>query len=249
MIVSDAGGTRAPKGLSRARFSSQVDDYFLCKVCAEVAVAPVECRSCESVVCSACIEGVSACTVCSRDMASRDIARFAKKVYEGFVLTCKNHPNCQFAGSISKILAHETDCEYTLGTCENVLCGRSFFVKDAYKSEGCLCSVGCFEVKQLESSIGSLSKEELLVKFHDILASMRAEVYRQREAELRPAREEACEKLDMEVKFWNNDRIEVEKEIAERRQRWHSGKWSISAKWWTCCQSEEVLSIGCKSLL
>lgn len=208
---------------------------------------PTECSACESVMCTLCLEGIAACPVCKGDLVLRDIARFGKKVYAAFVLNCRNQENgCTAQASVSDILQHEQTCEYSLATCHNSLCSNTFYLKNAYNDQ--MCSSTCFEVNHLETNFACLTKQQILQRLHDILNAMRADVLTEMKAQLEPELNAVNMQLAEIQSFWRTQRLDLEREIDERRHHWHSGKWSTSSKWWSCCHSEETCSIGCKAL-
>jgi len=235
-------------GISRIRFLTEVDDYFLCKVCEGVAVLPTECSACESVMCSLCAKEVTSCPICRRELALRDIARFGKKVYAAFLLTCRNQGSgCTEQGCVADILQHERICQYSLVVCQNSLCSSTFHIKDAYRDQ--MCSSTCYEVKLFESHLASLTQEEILQRLQGLLSAMRTDVLAELQAKLEPELAAVNQQLAEVESFWQTQRPEMERELEARRHHWHSGKWSTSAKWWSCCHSEDTCSVGCKGSL
>ena len=160
--------TNYPPVFTKNRFTSKVADHFICKICENVVKSPLECQSCENLLCKECIDITSSCPFGCDTFKCKPIAKFAANVYLALTLDCKNKPfGCPYSGTIKNILQHEDNCLYVIVQCENSLCDRFILKKDKTKEDGnpLLCSEVCENLIRFSLLIDENNQFESLQNF------------------------------------------------------------------------------------
>lgn len=138
------------------RFESQIDRYFFCVDCDNVSILPLECASCESLLCTDCaqelIESSKPCPYCKTDLQIRKTSVYALNIYSAYMLSCSYKSNgCIYRGNVENMLGHEASCEYAIFTCSSPLCGKECLLRDKYSSNPLVCSDICGKVVEFET--------------------------------------------------------------------------------------------------
>ena len=232
------------------RFTSQVPEHFICLLCKNVVQDPQECESCESLLCFLCISNNSNCP-CSHSKFKRP-SKFALKIYETLHLTCINQSfGCNFIGSIPNMQHHEQVCSFQVVQCDNSLCDQLIIKNCENNNEShevpLLCSEICENTIKFSIILDETDKFSTIENFK--------------------AFNERCKRLvELEVNEKMNDMIKkveefrrknevcrklkdrMRKEILARTSFCHPGKWNVKSLKWTCCNINEIASIGCKQI-
>jgi hypothetical protein len=97
------------------------NDVFLCGLCNELSLDPLECPDCGTIVCSRC-SGPQPCPNCKKVFAP--LSKAILKMYNDIEVKCSK-PSCGKFFPASGILAHENTCFKT--ECANIKhCGKTF---------------------------------------------------------------------------------------------------------------------------
>jgi hypothetical protein len=237
-----------PPTLLRSRFTSKVPDHFICKICANVVDHPLECISCENLLCKICIETTDNCPFGCETFKSKPIAKFAQNVYQSLYIDCKNKPfGCSFNTTVKNIFSHEETCLYVITQCENPFCDRFILKKDRMKDPGepLLCSEICENVLRFSLIIDENNKFETLQNFTALSERCKKLI----EYEVKSEMQDKYKKIEERRKIVENykkRKEKTEKDIIAWKNYQHPGKWNIRTSKWTCCGYSEIYTIGCK---
>lgn len=240
----------AAGGLDLSRFPHEVDAHFLCAVCTRVVLSPVECVSCEYLLCHSCFLHASVCPHCRQEIAITRPSLFARKVYTQLQVQCKYRENgCEVVTTIPLLQAHEEECMYVVVRCQSPICTNRFMKKERMGEKGdpLVCSVLCKTVVQFKEVLETQNQLNTLRQFFRYLNDARTLVEAQVQEEMTPLHQEMDRKL-AEVREFYASREALLRELEERKWHYHPGKWNASTNVWTCCNETEKVEIGCRKL-
>lgn len=117
-----------PKKIEKAQF-------FACAICAMVVKEPTECRSCQSLFCSACIQpwrakNRSCPKKCkgNEDVEFGAVHRFVAQELNDMAFKCRNE-HCKLSHKYSEAIFHLSNCELLLQPC-SLGCGLGILGAD-----------------------------------------------------------------------------------------------------------------------
>ena len=230
------------------RFLSEVDDHFLCPICSHVVNPPSECEHCQILICSGCLPTSQVCPGGDHLLSVHDISRFPKKIYESLQLRCVNADSgCTVTGGVRGILSHEADCEFTRLKCASPACEVTFIKREKGIGPGepLVCSELCMKVWTFGEAMSQKNDLELLGELYTCIMSTKSLVEEEVKSSLKPALEELSA-LERDNQAFEKLSDGIKQELEERRHKHHIGKWN--SRQWTCCLSDQILSIGCREL-
>ncbi|CAG9326712.1 unnamed protein product [Blepharisma stoltei] len=236
-------------GLEKSRFISHVDDHFICKICSYVVTNPVECESCENLVCKNCWINNGRCPHECEEFSTKKLAKYAASVYSNFNLWCKNHAlGCAFSGIIPDVLAHEIDCLYIFVKCQNPLCQNDLLKADKYQGPNSLlvCSDVCKHIVEFHQE-NFEDPLEVLKNFSFHLE----EAKKIMEIEIREEMNEQIQKIakkNKQISEASYEKERLEEKIQKRLSYYHSGRWNVNSRLWSCCGNTNKYSNGCREI-
>ena len=235
-------------GFDLGRLEGQVDDHFICQVCAKVVRTPTECSLCEHLFCSACVTSV--CPFCNETFSAKPVALFAFKAYNRIQLRCSNQTNgCEQVCALVQLEEHEKECEYVIVHCASPICTNTFMKKEKPLEDGVprVCSVVCKTVVQFKAVLETKDQTEVLKYFHQFLTEAKDLVEKQVRGDLAPMQQDIDQKLQ-EAREYSRARDLLVTELEERKWKYHPGKWNGSVSLWTCCSLSDKFALGCRRL-
>lgn len=233
-------------GFEIGRFTTDVDDFFVCKACSSIVQQPVECAKCEHLQCKEC---GAKCVYCGCEQLKIP-AKFVRLMYGKLHLRCGYSSNgCDIEGSVSEVEGHEPNCLHVLIECDSPICNR--FILKSNRKEGPLgtwvCSRLCSSVIAFKNSLSSSKENELLEMLKNAVLSSKEELMEQVLEEIKP-RQQELDNRELEIKRAEQEINELKQELFARRYMHHPGKWNYSQKKWTCCGNDDKAGIGCFKL-
>ncbi|CAG9315064.1 unnamed protein product [Blepharisma stoltei] len=236
-------------GLDKSRFISQVDEHFICKLCSYVVRDPVECDCCENLICQDCWFNFGHCPHGCSEFATKKLAKYAASVYSNFTLKCKNHIlGCPYSGPISKILSHEEDCLYVFIKCQNPLCEKQLLKAEKYEDPDSLlvCCDTCRHIVEFSNE-----------NFEDPIDVLKSFAYHLDEAkkiieaEIQEKMKEKIQKIAKDKKLIteaNSENERLQEKIHKRISFYHSGRWNVNSRLWSCCGNTNKYANGCREI-
>ncbi|CAG9314192.1 unnamed protein product [Blepharisma stoltei] len=234
----------ALSGLHPALFLTDVDEYFICRICYFVVRTPLACTACENLYCKECAEKYirirgKICKYCKAELNLLELRKFPLKIYSQFTLFCENYNHgCRFEGSIEEIRAHIQECEFSLIHCSNPLCTKEFLLKDCTFLDLRVCSLKCNEAVQFWNILGKQNKIDYIKFFWQCLDAYKTKLQNSIEEESKDLAETGDEKL----KQIQEETEKLRQQLYEVKHLIHNGKLVHSV--WTCCKQEKY-SQGC----
>lgn len=237
-------------GLALSRFVSEVDDHFVCKVCKLVVRSPVECVSCQRLMCGLCGKIGGKCGYCQEELVTKTPALYARKIYSKLQLHCVNSANgCEAVLPLSSLQAHEADCIYVLVPCASPICVNTFLKKDNQNDpdQPLVCSILCKTVIQFKEVLETKDQNDVHKQFHAFLTQAKTLIECQVKADFSPMQQE-IEAKAAKVKELAQKREELTQELEERKWKYHPGKWNGELSLWSCCSCADKFAVGCRKL-
>lgn len=240
--------TNYPSVLNKTRFTIKVPEHFTCKLCGNIVKDPVECESCENLLCKSCKDSSNECPWGCEVFKFKPLAKFAANVYLALTLECKNKPfGCPFVGSIKTMQSHEDNCLYVISQCENSLCDRYILKKDRVKEAGVplLCSEVCESMIRFSLMIDEKNVLETLQHFSGLSERCKKLIEYDVKAEMQD-KYKKIEENKRESALFKKRKEKMEKDMQTWLNCYHPGKWNLRTSKWTCCGTHELLTVGCK---
>ena len=123
-------------GYDTERFTSGLNEEFICAICQEVLEDPMECGTCQTSFCSACInlwltKNKSCPNRCELNFDR--CHKFLRSVLENLILTCSNKPEgCLELVKLGDLKRHESsECNYRKVSCSNQGCTVQYLLCEA----------------------------------------------------------------------------------------------------------------------
>ena len=241
-----------PSVFAKNRFTCRVPDHFICRICSNIVKNPLECYYCENLLCTECKNGITLCPFGCETLKFKPIAKFAANVYLEMTLDCKNKPfGCTFSNSIRNILIHEETCPFVLVKCENSLCDRLIMKKEKEKLKPgtpLLCSEICENLIKFLLLIDEDNKIETLQSFNSLSTRSKNIIEYEVKVEMH-AKYKKIEEKRAEAEAFQKKKDRICKDIENWKNSHHPGKWNIRTNKWSCCGSNEVITLGCKYIV
>ncbi|OMJ75129.1 hypothetical protein SteCoe_25786 [Stentor coeruleus] len=242
--------TNFPPIFYRSRFTCKVAEHFICKICSNVVKNPVECISCENLLCKECASATPKCPFGCDTFKHKSIAKFAANMYFALTLECKNKPfGCSYSGNIKNVISHEDNYQFVVTQCENSLCDRFILKKDKTREPGTplLCSEICENLIKFSLMIDEENKFDTLQNFMALTERCKKLIEYEVKAQMQ-SKYKKIEESKRETESLRKRKEKVEKDLNSWQNAQHPGKWNIRTNKWTCCGSQEIIMIGCKQL-
>lgn len=241
--------TNRISGFERSRFTSKIDDHFVCKLCTNVVKNPIECENCENLICKDCSISINSCPYDCQQFSIKKVARFALKIYSKFHLKCKNFTlGCNFSGLISEVVSHEEECLYVFVRCQNPLCEKELLKADKFEGLDSLlvCSDICWHIVKLNDENYD-DPLELLRSFSTRLEEAKLVIEAEVKIEMKSSID-AINKKKAQIYKASNEKEKLNEKIHKRQSYYHSGRWNVNSRLWSCCGNINKYIIGCKEV-
>lgn len=210
--------------ISLERFTCHVDDYFVCFVCQNIVIDPLECSNCETLACKNCIQSLNNCSACLCLLKTRTTSKYAIFYYNKLTLKCVNYLNgCEIEGTIGDVLMHENACDYEMFVCASSICKKRQLKLDKYSSNPLVCTEMCQKLVEFDKILDSIDENEILNAFHTHLQDSKTRVVREMTQKIRKEIEELDRELEDKDKF-EKEEESLMQELELRKENYHPGK-------------------------